>query len=76
MGNYIDNCECYIHSLQKDGKHVLGTATIVEKVGENSYIAEYNGVKCTAMYNPFAGHFFVDDKYGIIHDKKPLAHSR
>jgi hypothetical protein len=27
-------------------------------------------VKCHAIFNPFAGRYFVDDKYGIIHDAK------
>jgi len=76
MGNYIDNCKCYIHSLQKDGKHVLGTANIVERIGDNRYIAEVDGVKCTAVYNPFAGRYFVDDVYGVIRDTKAPAHSR
>ena len=25
-----------------------------------------NGVKCHAIYNPFAGRYFVDDVYGVI----------
>ncbi len=57
----------HIHSL--DGK--LQEATIVEKVGDNQYVAEYNGMRCTAIFNPFVGRFYVDDKYGIIRDKTP-----
>ena len=62
----------HIHSL--DG--AMREATIVEMVGENSYIAEYNGVRCTAIYNPFAGAFYVDDKYGVLSDQKPKKRSR
>ena len=62
----------HIHSL--DG--AMWKATIVEMVGENSYIAEYNGVRCTAIYNPFAGAFYVDDKYGVLPDQKPKKRSR
>lgn len=58
---------CVIHSL--NGKEAI--ATILDKVGENNYIAEYNGVKCTALYNPFVGRFYLDDKYGIIRDTQP-----
>ena len=58
----------HIHSL--DGK--LDEATIIDKVGDNRYIAEYNGVKCTAIYNPFADRYYVDDKYGVIKDKPPM----
>jgi hypothetical protein len=59
--------EMHIHFLNGE----LREATIVEKVGDNRYIAEYNGVRCTAIFNPFVGRFYVDDKYGIIQDKIP-----
>ena len=37
--------QMHIHSLGGE----LREATIVEKIGNNQYIAEYNGVRCTAM---------------------------
>ena len=46
--------------------NVLGEATIIERIGDNDYLAEYNGVKCHAIYNPFSGRYFVDDVYGVI----------
>ncbi len=52
----------HIHSL--DGE--LREATIHKKLGDNDYLAEYDGVKCHAIYNPFVGKFYVDDKYGVI----------
>ena len=52
----------HIHSLNGE----LREATIVEMIGENAYLAEYNGVRCTAIYNPFVNRFFVDDKYGVL----------
>lgn len=57
----------HIHSLNG----ALAKATIVEKVGDNNYIAEYNGVRCTAIFNPFAGRFYVDGKYGVIKERTP-----
>ena len=54
-------CECYIHSLKQGEKNVLGEATILKRLGDNDYLAEYNGVKCHAMFNPFVGRYFVDD---------------
>lgn len=57
----------HIHSLNG----ALAEATIVEKIGDNKYIAEYNGVRCTAIFNPFAGQFYVDDKYGVIKERTP-----
>jgi hypothetical protein len=57
----------HIHSL--DGE--LREATIVEKTGDNRYVAEFGSVRCSAIFNPFVGRFYVDDKYGIIKDKIP-----
>ena len=59
--------EMHIHSLNGE----LREATIVEMVGDNQYVAEYNSVRCSAIFNPFVGRFYVDDKYGIIRDKMP-----
>jgi len=67
MQDYIDKCECYIHSLKQGEKNVLAEATIIKRLGDNDYLADYEGVKCHAIFNPFAGHYFVDDKYGVIH---------
>jgi len=67
MNDYIDKCECYVHSLKDkiNDRHVLGEATILKKIGDNLYIAEYNGVKCTAIFNPFVCRYYVDDVYGL-----------
>jgi len=51
MPNHIDKCKCHIHSL--DGR--LAEATILKRIGDNQYLAEYKGVKCTAIYNVFVG---------------------
>ncbi|MDD4474259.1 MAG: hypothetical protein PHV95_00505 [Eubacteriales bacterium] len=72
MPNYIDKCDCHIHSL--DGG--LAQATILEKIGDNKYLAQYGDVKCTAIFNPFVGRYYVDDKYGIVRDKKPINRER
>lgn len=57
----------YIHSLKdrEHDRHVLGEAEIIDSLGDNLYLAEYNGIRCTAIFNPFAGRYFVDDVYGI-----------
>jgi hypothetical protein len=70
MAEYIDKCECYIHSLKQEGKNMLGDATIIRRLGENDYLADYNGVKCHAIFNPFAGRYYVDDLYGVVRDEK------
>ena len=60
----------YIHSLKdkKNDRPVLGEAVILEKTGDNRYLAEYNGVKCTAIFNFFTGRYYVDDVYGVRKD--------
>ncbi len=57
----------YIHSLKdhEHDRHVLGEAEIIKRIGDNLYLAEYNGIRCTAIFNFFAGTYFVDDAFGI-----------
>ena len=59
--------DAYIHSLKdhKNNRHMLGKAEIIECIGDNLYLAEYNGVRCTAIFNLFTGRYYVDDVYGI-----------
>ena len=59
--------QAYIYSLKdmKSDRNVLGEAEIIRKIGDNLYLAEYNGVRCTAIFNFFTGAYYVDDVYGI-----------
>ena len=59
--------EAYIHSLKDRANncHVLGDTEIIRCIGDNLYLAEYNGIRCTAIFNPYVGRYFVDDVYGI-----------
>ena len=56
--------EAHIHSL--DGK--LDTVTIIEHKDNNHVIAQYHGEYYTAVFNPFVGQYYVDDKFGHIQD--------
>jgi hypothetical protein len=76
MQEYIDKCECYIHSLKQDGQSNLAEATIIKRLGDNDYLADYNGVKCHAIFNPFVGRYYVDDKYGVIKEQSAQEQSR
>ena len=51
-----------IHSLGGEFAEVL----IVEKQDINNVVAEYHGHFYTAVFNPFAGCYYVDDKYGLL----------
>ncbi|MBR3722972.1 MAG: hypothetical protein IKN12_09440 [Selenomonadaceae bacterium] len=55
-----------IHSLNGELREV----TIVKENGYNDVVAEYRGSYYTAVFNPFVGCYFVDDKYGYIGDCK------
>lgn len=63
--------KAYIHSLKDktNDRNVLGEAEIIESIGDNLYLAEYCGIRCTAIFNFFDGHYYVDDVYGIVHEK-------
>lgn len=54
-----------IHSLK-----AVAECTIVEKVGDNQYVAEYRGIRCSAIFNPFSGLYYVDDVYGVIRSQE------
>lgn len=51
-----------IHSLGGQFAEV----TIISEKSDNNIIVDYNGVRCTAIYNVFAGCYYVDDVYGIV----------
>lgn len=55
--------QAHIHSL--DGK--FAEVKILQYNTDSDIIVEYNGKKCTAIYNIFAG-YYVDDIYGVIKD--------
>lgn len=62
--------EAYIHSLKdhEHDRHVLGEAEIIRQIGDNQYLAEYNGIRCTAIFNIFTEAYYVDDVYGILEE--------
>jgi len=41
-------------------------ATIIRKIIDQQYEAEYNGVRCTAIYNPFVERYYIDDVNGVL----------
>lgn len=54
-----------VHSL-KEVREVV----IVEKRGDNNYVAEFQGTYATAIFNLFTGLYYVDDVYGRLKDYK------
>lgn len=56
--------QAIVHTLQNKDE-----VTILHEKGSNDVIAEYNGKRCTAIFNIFSGFFYVDDIYGILPDQ-------
>ncbi len=54
--------KAHINSL--DGK--MDEITVLEDKGNNHYIVDYRGVKCTAIFNLFTCTYYADDIYGRI----------
>ena len=57
--------QAHIHSL--DGK--MGEIKILGETMQGSqrtFIVEYNGIRCTAIFNVFTGAYYSDDKFGVI----------
>lgn len=50
--------KAFIHSLKdhEHDRHVLGEAEIIRCIGDNRYLAEVSGVRCTAIFNFFTGY--------------------
>ena len=65
--------KAYIHSLQdkENNRHVLGEAEIIREIGDNKYLAKYNGTYCTAIFNYYTGSYYIDDVYGIVSEENP-----
>jgi hypothetical protein len=54
-----------VHSLKSQD-----VVVILHENGCNDVIAEYKGKRCTAVFNPFSGLYYVDDVYGVLQDQQ------
>ena len=52
----------HINSL--NGK--LAEITVLENVGDNDYIVEYNGIKCHAIFNWIVCEYYADNVYEVV----------
>ena len=53
--------EAMVHSIK-----AVKEVEIIEKRGDNDYLAKVGDVVCTAIFNPFVGLYYVDDLYGVV----------
>ena len=52
--------------------HSLGAqdeAVILHEKRNNDVIVEYKGIRCSAIFNPFTGMYYVDDLYSVLPDQ-------
>ena len=52
-----------VHSLKSEA-----VVTILHEIDGNDVVAEYNGKRCTAIFNGFVCMYYVDDLYGVLKD--------
>lgn len=58
--------QAMVHSI-----NAVKEVEIIEKRGDNDYLAKVDNVVCTAIFNPFVGLYYVDDVYGVVrHDDR------
>jgi len=60
-----------IHSLKSTDEVI-----ILHETSNNDVVAEYKGIRCKAIYNPFSGLFYVDDLYGELPDQYMCPHCK
>ena len=56
--------QAHINSLGGE----LDLVTIIEHKDNNHVIAKYKDKYYTAVFNPYVGNYYVDDKFGHIKD--------
>ncbi|MBT9137028.1 MAG: hypothetical protein DDT34_02114 [Firmicutes bacterium] len=70
--NFPFDAEAHVRSLNGQ----LQKVSIIRKDEGNSYLAEYNGIQCSAVFNPFVNRFYVDDVRGIVSKTRDTGRER
>ena len=65
----VFQAKAMMHSL-----YSLDDVVILHENGNNDVVAEYRGVRYTAVYNPYACLYYVDDLYGELPDQHICPH--
>lgn len=55
----------HIHSLNGEMDEIT-VLDINESGRQTTYIVDYRGVKCSAIFNPFSCSYYADDVYGRL----------
>ena len=62
---YPQKASAHIHSLNGQ----MDEITVLKKLENNSYLVDYRGVKCSAIFNPFNCTYYADNIYGIVKEE-------
>ena len=54
--------KAYAHIYSLDGE--IDEITVLEETGNNEYLVDYRGVKCSAIFNTANFQYYADDVYG------------
>ncbi len=54
--------KAHIHSLGGE----MDEITVLEEIGDNKYLVDYRGVKCSAIFNWYNCTYYADDVYGKV----------
>ena len=70
----------YLHSQEVDGKRVKkDEVEIIDsdtQDGVTTYVVQtQDGIKCTAIFNPFTCSYYADDVFGVIRERSPRRQS-
>jgi hypothetical protein len=66
--SYLEGIDMRKVQAMVHSKQSMDEVTIISENGCNNVVAEYNGKKCTAVFNGFVGLYYVDDVYGVIEE--------
>ncbi len=53
--------KAYAHIYSLDGE--MDEITVLEETGNNEYLVDYRGVKCSAIFNWYNGTYYADNVY-------------
>lgn len=63
--------DAVIHSKSKENSNdPYDAATIIHQKNNNDVVAEYKGIRYTAIFNPFVDRYYVDNIYGKLTDSQ------
>ena len=54
--------KAYAHIYSLDGE--MDEITVLEETGNNEYLVDYRGVKCSAIFNAANFQYYADDVFG------------